>query len=631
MRLFLGGPVFHGELLRTARRRRYYVLRFLYGLALLCLITYEFGILYGDVARSNSNGVLYITDVTDFANRAFYSFIGIQLVTLLACVPAVVGGVIADEKQRKTLHYLMASLVPSSEIVLDKLGARMLLVGVFIALGIPILCLLNLLGGVSWQEVAIAYSVTIVAVLFAASLAVFASTIARRVKQAVVLTYLLLAAWFVAPPIAIGVFALYVELPMGIWMQAFQSWIPMVSPFILWGMEYELFHPPVFIPPAARVELYIGSMVIQVVLSLLLLLYSMVLLRPIFRRQEGTVARSTWFRFERRRPRWLAPPPCGADAMLWKERYYTRTDVFTKMVVLPATIVLVVFTVLAAGIDESLIHGLRGLFEGGFGGRTLVDDRFNAQLRLMTPYYVGLWLLAVAGASASCITMERERDTWVSLTSTPLTGAQILRAKMLGAIWGLRGFGVLIALFWVGGLLVGGVHPLGFVLSLATLAILTWFVAALGAYQSLRAAWTSRALTTTLLTVLLVNAGMAILVGIASHFAQDLQTSHALVPNLPAAAFLSFRDVGMLMESVKRAGFLHLAAIQPTLFCIGSIVAYAAAAFFITRKAVTRFDAIVDRPRLEAPIDGQPFKRRLASPPVRQPERDRSLVDSSMT
>ena len=47
-------------------------------------------------------------------------------------------------------------------------------------------------------------------------------------------------------------------------------------------------------------------------------------------------------------------------------------------------------------------------------------------------WYAAFWLLAVAGASASCMTIEHEKDTWVSLTATPLTGREILPQRRGG-------------------------------------------------------------------------------------------------------------------------------------------------------------------------------------------------------
>ena len=125
----------------------------------------------------------------------------------------------------------------------------------------------------------------------------------------------------------------------------------------------------------------------------------------------------------------------------------------------------------------------------------------------VSPLYIGLWLLAVAGASASGVTVEREQDTWDSLISTPLTGWEILRGKAVGAIWGLRGFGGLFSLFWLVGLAAGAVHPLGLLLALLVVGLLTWFVVALGTYASLTARTTSRALTATIAILLFLNFG----------------------------------------------------------------------------------------------------------------------------
>jgi len=77
---------------------------------------------------------------------------GAQLATILILVPALFDGVIADEKQRRVMHYLMATRLSSGEIISDKLGARLLHVGVFILLGLPVLSLLTLFDGARWTK-----------------------------------------------------------------------------------------------------------------------------------------------------------------------------------------------------------------------------------------------------------------------------------------------------------------------------------------------------------------------------------------------------------------------------------------------------------------------------------------------
>src|SRR5262249_4680469 len=47
-------------------------------------------------------------------------------------------------------------------------------------------------------------------------------------------------------------------------------------------------------------------------------------------------------------------------------------------------------------------------------------------------YLVGI--LAVAGAAASSITSEHEKDTWISLTVTDLTAREIILGKLFGTL-----------------------------------------------------------------------------------------------------------------------------------------------------------------------------------------------------
>jgi ABC-type transport system involved in multi-copper enzyme maturation permease subunit len=109
------GPVMRYELVTTARRGRYYLARVVYGLCLLGLLWREFA----DSEQYYPGGGT-IDQVHQFAESVFVQFAGAQGLTLLFLIPALVAGVIADEHQRKTLHYLLASRLSSAEIVLGK-------------------------------------------------------------------------------------------------------------------------------------------------------------------------------------------------------------------------------------------------------------------------------------------------------------------------------------------------------------------------------------------------------------------------------------------------------------------------------------------------------------------------------
>ena len=91
--------------------------------------------------------------------------------------------------------------------------------------------------------------------------------------------------------------------------------------------------------------------------------------------------------------------------------------------------------------------------------------------------------------------------------TTPLTGREILRAKMIGPIWGLRWVAYLLFLLWAIGLAVGSIHPFGVVACLVEFVVFTWFLSALGTSFSLRAKNSTRALASSMALLIFLNGG----------------------------------------------------------------------------------------------------------------------------
>ena len=95
----------------------------------------------------------------------------------------------------------------------------------------------------------------------------------------------------------------------------------------------------------------------------------------------------------------------------------------------------------------------------------------NAVLRQFTAFWALLYVLNLAGFAAAGIARERAQDTWSALLATPLTGRDIVLAKMRGAVWKMRGAGGLLVVLWTVGLLAGAVHPLGYASAIAGLGV----------------------------------------------------------------------------------------------------------------------------------------------------------------
>jgi ABC-type transport system involved in multi-copper enzyme maturation permease subunit len=593
------GPVFRSELVRTARRGRYYFLRFVYGAFLLALFWSGYDGTFGHAKAAK------VAAVTLFAEGTFFIFAIVQLVTVLVLIPPLFGGAIADEKQKKTLHYLMASQLTSGEIVADKMLGRLPHLAVFLAMGVPIVSILGLIGGVPAEYVAVAYIGTTSTAAFAAALTVLVSTLARRVRQAVLTAYLVLFLWLFVPAfIFVTGSRLY---PMQYqWIRTVNDWLLASSPFgvfLLTAIRGRLGAIRGRFGPGSNLTSMLGDfqwmVALQLVLASLFVFLAVWRLRPAFRRQEETPARRTWFGNaggRRRHRRWFARPECGTDAVLWKERYFAPADIFTKLVLLPAIVIvtlpLALITEAYGGLGEIAVD----LWRNGPRAIRWMSDNLVWALRLDLGWYSALWLLAVAGAAASSVTLEREEDTWVSLTSTPLTGWQILRAKVIGAIWNQRGFGAVMVFLWVTALL-SVVPALEVLTSVALVGLLTWLVAAVGVHASLRATSTSRALASTIATLCFLNGYPILLV---LWFRGSLRWDYSFnllgfMPRLAAAPLITPRlDWEPWWISAVSSDPLTFVPMG-RLWLIGL---YIATASLLTWHSVARFDRLLDRPRL---------------------------------
>ena len=192
----LPGPVFTFDLMITGRRGRFYLARALYA-AVLFVILWNVQLAW----LSETGGELSHKLVNWFAFSAFCGIAIGQELLVLALTPALVAGVIADEKKRKTLHYLLASQLTSAEIVVGKLLVRMLYVVVLLGVSLPVLSLLVLLGGIDPWLVVLACGATLSTAWFLASLSIWVSTIARRPRDALFIALGLECLWLCLPSV----------------------------------------------------------------------------------------------------------------------------------------------------------------------------------------------------------------------------------------------------------------------------------------------------------------------------------------------------------------------------------------------------------------------------------------------
>ena len=141
------GPIFTREALTVPRQLGHYLLRAGYVGALFVLI-YTLGqVTFGWQQQ------VYLGELARFGNQSFQVLSLLQLTLVMFFSLLFAAGNVSQEKDRKTMVLLIMTDLRNRELVLGKLAASLLLVGVFIGISFPVFVFLSLLGGISPAQI----------------------------------------------------------------------------------------------------------------------------------------------------------------------------------------------------------------------------------------------------------------------------------------------------------------------------------------------------------------------------------------------------------------------------------------------------------------------------------------------
>lgn len=142
----LAGPIFSREFLTTPRQFRHYLMRAGY-VALLFVLMYTAG-----QATFGWQQLRNVGDTARFGNLIFqlFAIVQISLVSFFALLFAA--GNVAQEKDKETLLLLLMTDLQNQELVLGKLFASLLSVVVLLLVSLPLFVFVQLLGGVSTDQ-----------------------------------------------------------------------------------------------------------------------------------------------------------------------------------------------------------------------------------------------------------------------------------------------------------------------------------------------------------------------------------------------------------------------------------------------------------------------------------------------
>jgi ABC-type transport system involved in multi-copper enzyme maturation permease subunit len=474
--LKLFGPVLFYDMIRAARRGRYILFRTIYAVFLLLFLLSVWGNL--SVYRVHSH-----REAAYMAEEFFTSFMLMQIVIVAALTPAYVAGSIAEEKEKKTLEYMLATDLHNREIVLSKFVSRLANVSLFVLTGLPVLSLIQFLGGVDPNLVLAGFVVTAMTMLGLGALSILNSVNCKRPRDAIVLTYLMAFAYFVIglflmgssrepwmdkpiwfgddPPTVRQAAALFNQGNVFVGMREFSRQHRRGGQVIdtMWTLTgtYAVFHG---LAAALCVTLAVRR------------------LRAVALRQSYGNARRTK-RLLSRRPR------VGDQPMLWKELNVEGGLRFSLLgAVILALLVLLSFWPALAILHSALF--VRFSF-------SYVGQELNQWVRIVGTMVGCLLLLGTAIRAAGAISGERDKQTWDGILTSPLDGHSILLAKWLGSILSVRlGWIWLVAMWMVAGAF-GGVSILALPLWIAAFAVYSGVLSMLGLWFSLTCKTTLRA------------------------------------------------------------------------------------------------------------------------------------------
>lgn len=455
---WLTGPIFDKELRVSSRRRRNYVLRFVY----VSFFAFLLIMIWVEVVPTSASDVFRSSRMAEAGQIIIGFVVWFQFIVAQVISVVMLSTSISDEIYNQTLGLLMTTPVGSFQIVFGKLLSKLLQIVLLLAITLPLLAIVRVFGGVPWGYLVCGLCVTLTTSIFVGSLSLFFSIFTRRAYSVIIMTVATLGCLFALLPL-IAALSLQGVASQG----AFLEVLSYVNPFfVMTSATTSLAGArPGFQHWLAHCGIALGS-------SALLLFVSAILVRKAALRQ-ATGQTGLRSRRPRRRPssvasqvkslRRVAGPP-----VLWKER---RSPLLGRR-----RVAMVITLVLAVGV-VLLTYAL-------CAREHMLDDE-EAHVSYVV-IFTCLGMLFTTVLPATAITTEKESRTWPLLLTTTVGDWQIAWGKFAGVLrrclpaWLLLFGHVLIFV------LAGIIHPLAVVQLTVLVAWIAIFLAGTGLYFSSR-------------------------------------------------------------------------------------------------------------------------------------------------
>jgi ABC-type transport system involved in multi-copper enzyme maturation permease subunit len=562
------GPVFVYDLIRSGRRGEVIRHRCLYAAILLIVLFSAYWSWFPSITPSQLFTQAPLGHWQKAAFAAYFSatFLGIQLVVVVLLTPLYTAGAIAEQKERRTLEFLLVTDLTDREIVLGSLAARLARLFLLILTGLPVLCALEMLGGIEPNLLIAGFVLSIMVAATLGAISTLCSVLSPTSLKAVATAYSTAILFIVPAPFVTVNIAAYLPAPVALIgiVTGLCCILGLIAYWTTLGAVLEL---RAFASPAQRSAAWTNSALDS---------QSESVRTSQAARVEGWGPFPEWEPLHPRpKPpgislqRALDRPPVGVDALLWKE-VYLEPGPGPSGLSIPA---------LAAALGLVVLVGpaLGWLSDLPSGGMSFAEYA-QSWTRGVGITFTGILILLIAVNAAGRVSRERERCTLEGLLLLPVSSAEILFAKWLGSILSLRTLLVGMVAVWCAAVLTGGLDIVALPLLVAALAVYVAFFAALGLWLSTVCPTTLRAGLFTLLVTLVAVAGPGAAVSFASggarllplpHDASDwamLFMDYGLSP--PATLWtLTFRFSDLMLAVDPSASFARIVAALAGLHC----------------------------------------------------------------
>ncbi len=456
---WLTGPIFDKELRVSSRRRRNYVLRFLYVTFFATLAT----LVWVEAVPRGSTSVFQVSRMSRAGQTiilfiVWFQFIGTQMISIVTLSTAI-----SDEIYNKTLGLLMTTPIGSLQIVLGKLLSKLLQLVLLLGITLPLLAIVRVFGGVPWNFLICGLAVTLTTALALGCLSLFFSIFTRRAHTVIIGSFVTAGGFFILVPLLslLMFHRVYNE-------QTIIRKVAYVNPYLVLSEATDSMM-------SARGGLFTNWPAhcgIALAGSALLLLLATIFVRKVALRQatgqdviligKGKVKTRTRKSVSDRLRRVVGPP------VFWKER---RTPWLGRFSVLRLVLALLVVGLVALTYILCWRENMLG------------DEEVQMAYVIV---FTSLGVLFTMVQPATGITSEKESRAWPILLTTTVSSWEILWGKFFGAV--RRSSAAWVPLFAHVLLftLVGFIHPMGIV-QLAILAgWVTFFLCGTGLYFSTR-------------------------------------------------------------------------------------------------------------------------------------------------